>query len=156
LCFVNYETRIDLIEGKKMQIRKLAKRTGVAEKTIRYYESVGVLPPPKRKPNGYRTYDENDVARLKLAAGARYLEFSLDDISEIMAMRDRGEAPCQFVLAQLREKADEIKEKIAELQRLENELLQLYELGLTFPTDDVEGKDCVCHLVSEQTSKRKE
>jgi MerR family transcriptional regulator, copper efflux regulator len=145
-----------LIEGKKMQIRELASRTGVAEKTIRYYESVGVLPPPKRKPNGYRTYDENDVARLKLAAGARYLEFSLDDIAEIMAMRDRGEAPCKFVLEQLREKADEVERRISELQQLENELRLLYELGLTFPTNDVEGKDCICHLVSERISKRRE
>lgn len=134
-----------------MQIGELADRTGVPSKTIRYYESIGVLPPPKRKTNGYRIYDESDVARLKLAAGARYLDFSLDGIAEIMAMRDRGEAPCKFVLEQMRDKADEIKARIAELQRLESQLRELYELGLTFPTDDVEGKDCVCHLISEKT-----
>lgn len=133
-----------------MEIRNLANKTGIPAKTIRYYESVGVLPPPKRKPNGYRTYDEADVARVYFAVGARRLEFSLEDIAEIMAMRDRGEAPCRFVIDQLREKADEIKVRISELQRLENELRQLYELGLTYPTDDVDGKNCVCHLVSER------
>lgn len=131
-----------------MEIRELARQTGVSAKTIRYYESAGVLPLPRRKPNGYRTYDESDVARVRLAVGARRLDFSLDDISEIMAMRDRGEAPCRFVLSQIQKKADEIKERIAELQRLENELRKLYELGLTYPIDDVDGKNCVCHLVS--------
>ena len=135
-----------------MEIRELATKTGISPKTIRYYESTGALPPAKRKPNGYRTYDESDVARVKLAAGARRLEFSLEDIAEIMAMRDRGEAPCRFVLEQLQEKADEINERISELQRLENELRQLVELGLTFPTDDVDGKNCVCHLVSSHAN----
>ena len=49
-------------------------------------------------------------------------------------------------------KADEISHRIAELQRMETELRQLRELGETFPTDDVDGKNCVCHLVSEQTN----
>ncbi|RME91315.1 MAG: heavy metal-responsive transcriptional regulator [Anaerolineae bacterium] len=132
-----------------MQIRDLAKATGVSPKTIRYYEEIGVLPPPRRAPNGYRIYDEEDVARLQLVVGARRLDLSLDEIKEIIALRERGEAPCRVLLDRLREKADEIAARIRELKRLEGELRQLYELGLTFPTDDVEGKHCVCHLVSE-------
>ena len=46
-------------------------------------------------------------------------------------------------------KAEEIHQRIAELISLEKDLKQLSSLGLTFPTDDVEGKNCVCHLVSE-------
>lgn len=135
-----------------MQIKDLAAASGVTAKTIRYYEEIGVLPPPKRLPNGYRIYDETDVDRLRLVAGARRLGLSLDDIGEILSMRDRGEAPCRTVLELLAEKADEIADRIAELQRLEIELRQLHALGLTFPTDDVDGKHCVCHLVSERTA----
>lgn len=133
-----------------MQIKNLSERTGVSAKTIRYYEAIGVLPPPRRLPNGYRTYDESDVDRLKFVLGARRLGFSLDDIREILAMRDRREAPCRVVLDLMRQRADEIARRITELQRLENDLRRLHDLGLTFPTDDVDGKDCVCHLVSEQ------
>jgi DNA-binding transcriptional MerR regulator len=133
-----------------MQIKELSEITGVPAKSIRYYEEVGVLPSPKRLPNGYRVYDESDVARLKLVGGARRLDLSLDDVTEIIAMRDRREAPCRTVLELMREKADEIAARIAELQRLESELRELHTLGLTFPTDDVDGKNCVCHLVSEQ------
>jgi DNA-binding transcriptional MerR regulator len=135
---------------KQMQIKELSERTGLPDKTIRFYEEFGVLPPPKRLPNGYRAYDEADVERVRFVAGLRRLDFSLDDVSEILAMRDRREAPCRVVLGLLSAKADEIAQRIAELSRLEKDMRQLYSLGLTFPTDDVEGKNCVCHLVSEK------
>ena len=135
-----------------MKINQLANLTGVSPTTIRYYEKVGVLPEPNRGPNGYRDYELADMERLKLVLGARRLEFSLDDVTEIIAMRDRREAPCRKVLDKLSEKADEVAQRIVELQRLEQELRHLYELGQTFPTDDVDGKACVCHLVSEKSN----
>jgi DNA-binding transcriptional MerR regulator len=134
-----------------MQIKELSETTGVPAKSIRYYEEVGVLPPPQRLPNGYRIYGPRDIDRLKLVAGARRLDFSLGDIGEILAMRDRREAPCRTVLDKMQEKADEISQRIQELQHLEEELRELHDLGLTFPTDDVDGKACVCHLVSERS-----
>ncbi len=132
-----------------MQIKELAQRTGLLEKTIRYYEEIGVLPAPKRLPNGYRVYDKADVERVNFVAGARRLDLSLDDIAEILAMRDRREAPCRVVLDLIQAKVDEIAHRVIELQRLENELRELYTLGETFPTDDVDGKNCICHLVTE-------
>jgi len=133
-----------------MQIKELSSRTGVSAKAIRFYEQVGVLPPPRRLPNGYRIFDEADVDRLKLVAGARRLDFSLDDISEILAMRDRRVAPCRTVLDLMEQKEEEIARRIEELKRLEEDLRALRTLGETFPTDDVDGKNCVCHLVSER------
>jgi hypothetical protein len=53
-------------------------------------------------------------------------------------------------LGRIQQKADEIAERIVVLQRLEADLRDLHALGLTFPTDDVDGKNCVCHLVSEK------
>ncbi len=133
-----------------MRIKELAQRAYVSNTAVRYYESLGILPPPRRLPNGYRDYDLNDVDRLKFVAGARSLDFSLDDIAEILALRDRREAPCRTVLDMLSQKADEIQQRISELQQLEKQLRDLYKLGLTFPTDDIDGKNCVCHLVSER------
>lgn len=132
-----------------MKIQALAQHTGVSAKTIRYYEQIGILPAPARAENNYREYSEQDVNRLRLVAGARRLDLSLDDIQEIIALRDRREAPCRILLERLAQKADEIAERIHALQRLEGELRELHALGLTFPTDDVDGKHCVCHLVSE-------
>ncbi|MBE2220637.1 MAG: heavy metal-responsive transcriptional regulator [Anaerolineae bacterium] len=134
-----------------MQIQEFSRQTYLPAKTIRYYEEISLLPPPRRLENGYRDYDEADVTRARLVAGARRLNFSLDDIQEILDLRDRQIAPCRVVLDLLAEKADEINRRIAELQRMEAELRELRELGATFPTDDVDGKNCVCHLVSEQS-----
>ena len=52
-----------------MLIGDLARRAGVSAKTVRFYEGVGVLPEPARSPNGYRTYGEQDVARLAFVRG---------------------------------------------------------------------------------------
>ncbi len=136
-----------------MQIQELVQRTGVSATTIRYYESIHLLPKPKRRTNQYRNYTDADVERVKLVAGARSLDLSLNDIREILALRDRREAPCRVLLEQLERKAGEIRQRVAQLQRLEKELRQLHALGLTFPTDDVDGKHCVCHLVSERANQ---
>ena len=133
-----------------MQIKELARRTNLSGKTIRYYEEIGLLPPPRRLPNGYRDYGEVDVERVMFVVGARNLDFSLDDIDEILALRDRREAPCRVVLDLLQQRANDISQRIVELQRLEADLRELHKLGQTFPLDDVDGKNCVCHLVSER------
>lgn len=132
-----------------MQIRELAEHADVPAKTIRYYEEIGLLPSPPRQPNGYRQYSLADVERLRLVAGARRLDFSLDEIRELLDLRDRQVAPCQVLLNLLDKKAETISERITELRQLERTLQELHTLGKTFPIDDVEGKHCVCHLVSE-------
>ena len=134
-----------------MQMKTFAQQTNLPPKTIRYYEGIGLLPPPRRLENGYRDYNKSDVARAKFVAGARRLDFSLDDIREILDLWDKREAPCHAVLDILQEKADEISHRIVELQRMETELRELRQLGEIFPTDDIDGKNCVCHLVSKQS-----
>jgi DNA-binding transcriptional MerR regulator len=136
-----------------MQIKELSRRTNLSSKTIRYYEDIGLLPPPRRMPNGYRDYRDADLDRVKFVAASRGLDFSLDDIGEILDLRDQREAPCRVVLDLLQQRADEIGQRIADLQRLETELRELHRLGLTFPTDDVDGKECVCHLITQRTDE---
>lgn len=136
-----------------MRIQDLSQKTGVSAKAIRYYEEIGLLPAPARAENNYRQYAEQDVGRLRLVAGARRLDLSLDDIREILALRDRREAPCRVLLERIEQKADEIAERIHILKQIEAELRDLLALGLTFPVDDVDGKNCVCHLVSEHSTK---
>ena len=133
-----------------MKISELAQLSGVDTKTIRYYESIELLPSPPRQTNRYRVYDEQDVDRLRLVAGARRLDFSLAEIREILDLRDGGEAPCLVLLEALENKRREIRRRISELKELERQLGELHRQGLTFPTDDVEGKNCVCHLVGER------
>ena len=121
-----------------MEIRELANITGLPAKTIRYYEEINLLPPPKRKPNGYREYTEEDVDRLKLVAGTRRLDFSLAEIKEILDLRDRKIPPCGVMLSLLDRKAEEISQRINELLHMQDDLKRLYTLGLTYPTSSVQ------------------
>jgi hypothetical protein len=64
-----------------MFIKELAKQTGIATKTIRYYEAIGLIPLPQRAENNYREYSSLDAERLRFVVSARSLGFSLSDIA---------------------------------------------------------------------------
>ena len=81
-----------------MFIHDLAQQTSIPATTIRFYETKGLLPRPRRAANNYRQYTPADAERLRFVASARHLGLSLDEIAEILAARDQGIAPCQRVL----------------------------------------------------------
>jgi DNA-binding transcriptional MerR regulator len=89
-------------------IGELSQQTGVSTQTIRYYEHIALLPEPCRAENGYRIYDATDVDRLQFITRARKLDFSLDDITEILAFRERNEAPCSVVMAVMAQQIEQI------------------------------------------------
>ena len=72
-----------------MQIGELAKSAGVPIDTVRYYERHGILPAPHRRPSGYRSYDADDVARLRFIRRAKALGFTLGEIHDLLALTTR-------------------------------------------------------------------
>ena len=128
------------------QIGKLSAQADVPEKTIRYYEEIGLLPVARRSENGYRLYDDTDVERLRFVRRARALEFALNEIAEILAFRDRNEPPCRYVMDVMREQIDIVRERIRSLEQIRNELQMLYGAGQHLP-EDVQMRTCVCHLI---------
>ncbi len=128
------------------QIGELSALSNVSEKTIRYYEAIGLLPPARRSPNGYRVYGEADVERLRFIHRARALDFGLDEITEILAFRERNEPPCKYVMDLMHEQIDKVEERIRSLEQVRDELKALYEAGLQLP-EDVQMRRCVCHLI---------
>lgn len=72
-----------------MQIGEVAQRTGLTQRALRYYETMGLLPPPTRMDGGFRLYSEQDVARLeRIVELKRLLGFSLAEIRQIMDADD--------------------------------------------------------------------
>ena len=69
------------------------------------------------------------MGRLKLAAGLRRLDFSLDEVKELLDLRDRRIAPCSVLLNLMNRKAEEIKRRINELEGLERDLKKLYSIA---------------------------
>src|SRR5688572_4926531 len=96
-----------------MLIHELAAETNITAKTIRYYEAVGLMPPPRRAANNYRYYTPAAVDRLRFIASARRLGFALSDVGSILAARDAGSAPCDDLLGMLADRLTEIDRRIA-------------------------------------------
>lgn len=123
-----------------MRIGELAARANVNPKTIRYYESIGLLPDPLRTAAGYRIYAEEDIDRLAFVRRAQQLQLALDEIGEILALRERGERPCGYVLQVARDRLRDLDRRIAEMQRARDELHTLLGQAADVATDD--GRYC--------------
>ena len=140
-------------EGKmenQLHIGGLARQVGVAPSLVRYYEEIGLLPPATRTDNGYRVYHQDDIERLRFIQRAKALDFSLEEIKEILDLREQGQAPCAYVINQIGTKIDEVECKIAALTHLKSELVQLQAEAARLPLAEVEAKSCVCHLIENQ------
>lgn len=126
------------------RIKELSERTNLPAKTIRYYEEIRLLPPARRGDNQYRLYDEPDVERLRFIKSARALDFTLQEIAQILAIRDRNEPPCSHVITLLQVHMDDIAARIRDLEQLHQSLSALCEMGKQMP-EDVQMRVCVCH-----------
>lgn len=136
-----------------LQIGELSQQTGVAIKTIRYYEEIGLLVPASRGENRYRLYDPKDIERLRFIRSARALGFSLHEIAQILAARDRYEPPCDHVMTLIQNHIAEIEIRIRELEQLKSDLASLYKAGQELP-EDIDMRSCVCHLIRTGLSNK--
>lgn len=133
-----------------MLISGLGRRLNVNPKTIRYYEEIGLLPEPARNPSGYRVYFDRDVERLAFILRAKALDFSLEEIGEILALRERGEVPCPYVLHQIEAKIAEVDRKIEQLRQLRAELEELRAEAAALPPGEIAAKGRICHLIENR------
>jgi len=108
-----------------MRIGEAAERSGVTAKTIRYYESVGLIPAAARTGGGYRDYDGNDVQTLRFVHRARGLGFSVREVGDLLALwRDRDRASANVKSLAERHVAA-IERKIDELSAMRRTLADL-------------------------------
>lgn len=105
-----------------MNIGEAARRTGLTPKTIRYYEDIGLLPPPERSGNGYRHYGMSELHRLGFLNRARSLGFSVEECRELLDLY----ADCERRSADVKKIAlarmNEIDRRIADLKTLKRSL----------------------------------
>jgi MerR family transcriptional regulator, mercuric resistance operon regulatory protein len=100
----------------------LAAETGCNIETIRYYEQIGILPPPPRSEGGHRLYGPDLVTRLQFVRRARDLGFTLEEIRELLGLVDGGNYTCAQIEGIAIAHVEEIRRKIADLNRLKKTL----------------------------------
>ena len=108
-----------------MNIGEAAAASGVSAKMIRHYESIGLVPKPRRTGANYRSYAEADVHMLRFVRAARDLGFSMSQIGELLDLwRDRRR-PSRKVKALVTAHVRELERRITELQAMKATLEQL-------------------------------
>lgn len=129
-----------------LRISDVAARTGMPATTLRYYEQTGVIPRAPRTDNGYRTYQDRDLGRLRFIARARQLDLTLDDLRALVQAWDNDE--CAHVQQQMARMAQvrhhETLARIEDFGELADHLQQaadhLAGASAAGPCDD----DCAC------------
>jgi MerR family gold-responsive transcriptional activator of gol and ges genes len=123
-----------------LSIGQLARAAGVTDKTIRFYEQIGVLPAARRGASGYRQYSRSDVDRLVFIRRGRTLGLSLSDLKALTAELEANN--CKSVRPRLQiivtRQLRAVKQQIAEFQALEQqltEILQRLQRGVPPSTD---------------------
>lgn len=108
-----------------MKIGNVSKQTGVPVETIRYYEKIGLLPEPEREDSGYRRYGPDHLRRLLFIKRCRNLDMAQDEIRQLIGLMNQPEAGCQEVDQLLEHHLEHIRQRIAELQDLQQEMQAL-------------------------------
>ncbi len=112
---------------KNIAIGEAARRSGVKVPTIRYYEQIGLLPPPGRTEGKRRLYGDVDLRRLSFIRHARELGFEVDAIRTLLDMQDNPQASCAAADAAARERLSEVDRRIASLNALRGELVRMID-----------------------------
>lgn len=116
-----------------MNISDVAKKTGLTSKAIRFYEEKGVVTPPLRSENGYRSYNPHHIEELNLLRQARQVGFTLDECRELVTLFNDPARHSADVKARTLQKAEEIAAHIEELHAMRARLLTL---AAACPGDD--------------------
>ncbi len=108
-------------------IGALAAETATKVETIRYYERIGLMPPPERTAGNQRLYGEAARKRLGFVRHARELGFSLEAIRELLRLADCPDQPCEAIDRIARQHLGTVRGRLARLRSLEAELERMIE-----------------------------
>lgn len=111
--------------ARELTIGEAAERTGIKIATIRYYEQIGLLPPPARSAGNRRHYSTEALERLEFIRHARQLGFEIEAIRRLLALQDHPRESCETVDAVVRDHLRATEDRIARLTRLRHELTRM-------------------------------
>jgi DNA-binding transcriptional MerR regulator len=109
-------------QRQMLKIGEVSKRSGIGIEALRFYEKSCLLDKPSRTDSGYRMYDAGVLERLAFIKQAQVLGFSLDEIKRIIDDKRAGQNPCAEVRSLVRQRLQELDERMQEMQRYRQEL----------------------------------
>ena len=101
-----------------LTINELSKSTNTDSETIRYYEKIGIIPKPKLLENGYRSYDNEYIIKIKFIIKAKKLGFTLREIKELFSNALDPVKTCNNISDIALAKIEQIEHQIYELSKM--------------------------------------
>jgi len=134
-----------------MQIGFVARKVGLSVDAIRFYERNGLLPKAARTQGGFRQFGEQDLETLAFIRRVQGLGFRLSEIRGLLTLRGNRTHPCAPVRRRLQAKLDDVRGKLANLKKLEHELLQ----ALHSCDRGLRSHDADCPILQDEQPRRK-
>lgn len=122
---VSLYIRVSAFGDNVLTIGKLALAAGTEDQTIRYYESIGVLPKPDRNSSGYRVYEETAIGRLLFIKRAKDVGFTLKEIKTLISLAESSNIKCDEIQEFVEAKLTRVQEQIVHLKQIESGLGEL-------------------------------
>ncbi|WP_036984776.1 MerR family DNA-binding protein [Pseudoalteromonas sp. BSi20311] len=129
-----------------MKVSQLAKVLNTTPDTVRYYSRIGLIMPIKNTENGYKSYNQQAQQRLKFILSARQLDFSVEEIKEILLVADNGSTACPLVREIVEHRLAETEKKFNDALALRNVLRNAIDDWKSKPDKSPTG-DMLCHLI---------
>ena len=127
-------------------IGELSRQVDIPTQTIRYYERLGLLDPPKRTASQYRVYSEKDEARLRFIQKAKLFGLSLNEIKKLIDLRIRGVPPCADLKVMVKQNLDKLDRRIQVLLAFRQELNSRYEqIEALLPDASTPPTEAICN-----------
>ncbi|GAB4226584.1 MAG: heavy metal-responsive transcriptional regulator [Stanieria sp.] len=111
-----------------LKIGQVAQKLGLNPQTLYFYERIGLMKSPQRTEAGYRIYEDEDLERLLFITRAKALGLTLEEIKQLLTLKEGKNLFCEEVYNRLSNKMEQIEKQIEQLQALKAELLPLLEL----------------------------
>ncbi|MEH2120659.1 heavy metal-responsive transcriptional regulator [Nostoc sp.] len=131
-------------ETKLLLIGQVTDISGIPIRTIRYYESLGLLKSSRRTEGGFRQFSLDVLTRLAFIKRAQNLGLSLEEIGNILQVYDQGQAPCGEIKEKLENKLLEIDHQIDQLLTLRSEIDGLLS---GWKNNGSQHKDTICPII---------
>jgi DNA-binding transcriptional MerR regulator len=135
----------------KMIVNELARTSGVPPHVVRYYTRIGLLEPVRDGNNGYKLFNQQDVARIRFVRQAKRLGCTLNEIRQIPRDANRGRSPCprvrQIIQRHIEANRCRIEEAIALQKRMESAVKRWEAMP-----DGMPDGHTVCHLIESFSS----
>jgi len=129
-----------------MKVTEFANSMNTTPDTVRYYTRIGLLTPNKGSENGYKVFGKPEQKRLKFILSARQLDFSVEEITDILTQADKGHSACPLVRDIVEQRLVATEKQFQEAMLLRKRLKKAINDWQDKP-DKAPTGEMICHLI---------